>query len=75
MIAPGMVAADQTWSGTMILNENELDDVCGGNSIFNSHMNNLQSLMGSHSKFVEALNNIMHTIDAAQGTIIQNLKG
>jgi hypothetical protein len=59
----------------MLLNENELNEVCGGNSIFNSHMNSLHSLMGSHSKFVEALNNIMHKIDSMQGTIVQNLKG
>jgi hypothetical protein len=59
----------------MLLDETELDEVCGGNSIFNSHTNYFQSLTGSHSRFVEALENIMHKIDATQATIVQNLKG
>jgi hypothetical protein len=59
----------------MLLNEAELDKVYGGNSIFNSHTNYFQSLTGSHSRFVEALENIMHKIDSMQGTIVQNLKG
>ena len=55
--------------------ETDFDQVCGGFSVYNSHMPSFQSLMGQHSQFVVALENIMHKIDSTQATIVRNLKG
>ena len=59
----------------MILNETDLDAVCGGHLNNQFNLINLQSLVSQRLKFVEALSHIMQNMDTVQGTVVSNLKG